>query len=396
MKAYILDRQGFALPAAIGALVIIAMMVAAGFHVAQQEGRIGLSDEMGSRAFYMAERGASEVLENWDYTAMLSLPLFSSAAFVDTLQDGNWQVNVRRVGDRLFFLDAAGEMSEGGPLAAGATRRTGMMVRLLSLEMDAPAAITTRGDLNFNGAPPELSGLDRVPTGWSSVCSGPLDDQIGFLSDDSTSVMTTGGKGGKGKGGGGGAPTCVSQVTGAPCSAQDGTLVDQVMAPFEGQNWTDLTALADRTVTGNPGNAGPVVSGGVCDTSAPLNWGDPLNPGSPCGDYFPLIHFNNPGGETRLTGNGRGQGIFLFDGDLHIGGNYELYGLVIVNGGINSAGTPAITGAVIADSTYNMSGNPDVFYSSCALQRAVLNNQNLTRARPIENRSFVDLSNIGG
>ena len=43
---------------------------------------------------------------------------------------------------------------------------------------------------------------------------------------------------------------------------------------------------------------------------------------------------------------------------------------------------------------FSMSGNPDAFYPSCGIERAIFGNANLTRARPIANRSFVDLSNI--
>ena len=39
------NRGGFELPVAIGALVIIAVLVTAGFYVAQQEVRMGIASE---------------------------------------------------------------------------------------------------------------------------------------------------------------------------------------------------------------------------------------------------------------------------------------------------------------------------------------------------------------
>ena len=52
---------GFALPAAIGAIVIVGVLVTAGFYMAQQEMRISVANENASLAFYMAEMGAAEV-----------------------------------------------------------------------------------------------------------------------------------------------------------------------------------------------------------------------------------------------------------------------------------------------------------------------------------------------
>ena len=39
-------------------------------------------------------------------------------------------------------------------------------------------------------------------------------------------------------------------------------------------------------------------------------------------------------------------------------------------------------------------GTADIVYSSCAVERAVLNNSALTRARPLAARSWVDLSAV--
>ena len=145
--------RGFALPAAIGALVIIGVLVTAGFYIAQQEVRVGVATENAQLAFYLADYGTSEVLDGWNYSDMQTIPLFTDSTFRDTLSYGNWRVDVYRIGTKMFFLNTTAEISQGGPLLSGATRQTGTIVRVLSLDVDAPAAITTKGDLNFNGAP---------------------------------------------------------------------------------------------------------------------------------------------------------------------------------------------------------------------------------------------------
>ena len=53
-----------------------------------------------------------------------------------------------------------------------------------------------------------------------------------------------------------------------------------------------------------------------------------------------------------------------------------------------------VTAANIVLDDSRVTGNALIEYSSCAVNRAVLNNSALTRVRPIENRSWVDLSSV--
>jgi hypothetical protein len=109
--------------------------------------------------------------------------------------------------------------------------------------------------------------------------------------------------------------------------------------------WEELVSYADHRVT-SIGMQGPVVQDGMCVTSDPDNWGDPLNPGQPCGSYFPIIHID---GDVNMRGASVGQGILLVDGD------------------------------------FTMSGS--------AISRSMLLSS-LTRMRPLEERSWIDLTNI--
>jgi hypothetical protein len=173
---------------------------------------------------------------------------------------------------------------------------------------------------------------------------------------------------------------------------EDADLVDEVFEPFEDDAWDDLVSLATHVLSSD-GNPGPSLDPhGACDAGDPWNWGDPNDPTGPCGAYFPIIHMDR---SVKLAGNGQGQGILLVDGDLEIGGTFDFYGIVVIKGAFEARGTPGIGGAVISESVQNLRGTPDVLYSSCAVNRAILSNDALTRLRPLDRRSFVDLSAVG-
>ena len=57
-----------------------------------------------------------------------------------------------------------------------------------------------------------------------------------------------------------------------------------------------------------------------------------------------------------------------------------------------------VYGGVLASNadldTETITGGSVITYSTCAAERAVMNNANLTRPRPLANRSWVDLSMV--
>lgn len=106
-------------------------------------------------------------------------------------------------------------------------------------------------------------------------------------------------------------------------------------------------------------------------------------------------------GSSKINGGGAGQGILLVDGDIWAGGNFDFFGIIITKGMFETGGSgPRVYGAVISENEngekQKLSGGSYLQYSSCALERAVENNPNLTRVRPIERRSWVDLSSVVG
>lgn len=380
-----MNRRGFALPAAIGGLVIVGVLVTAGFYMAQQELRIGVASKNATLAVNLAQTGANEVLVT-ETTAMAGIGIWSDTTFRGTATAGTWSVEVTRVGTRLFFLDATGEVTEGGAMWSGATRRVGLVTRMTAAELEPPAALTTQGSLTVGGSS-IVEGHDSIPSGWDSVCdTASMEDKPGILIDDTTNIKTSGNK---------------YEVAGDPEVEQDATINIDNLLTFGDMTWDDLTGLADKeyptttTVTGTAPDSLLVGRSYVCN-EIQSNWGDPLNWNAVCGNYFPIIY---AGQTLKINSRGVGQGILLVEGDLEVQGGFTFYGPVIVKGELKTAGTGGhFTGGVIAANvnldTSTVLGNALVSFSTCAVERAILNNSALTRVRPLAMRSWVDLSSV--
>jgi len=371
---------GFALPAAVFALVIAAALIVGSTFVARQELRIGTAIEQGTEAFYLAERGMNEVMMSWPAATMMALPLWDTTTTTRSFPDGVVDTRVTRLGTRLYLLESSSRVTRGGTELQGAARETGLVVRLFSAELLPPAALTTRGTTDLLGTA-EVHGFDEEPTTWPGLCSGSLTDKPGILTNDASAVSESG----------------AGTVTGSPAVQQDETIADSTFTQFGETDWEELTALANKELSpGAINTTGPVSVGTVCATDEPLNWGDPLNPSAPCGNYFPIIHIP---GSAKIQSGGVGQGILLVDGNLELRGDFVFYGIVIVQGSLYTQGSGnRVYGGVLASNasldTEMITGGAVIRYSTCAAERAILNNANLTRPRPLANRSWVDLSMV--
>ena len=379
--------DGFALPAVLLALVVVGALVTAGFYMAMQEIRIGMASRNAVHAFYAAENALSDARATWNTSAMLTQldTVLADTTFSgsDTAAGYDWTVNVLRLANRTFLLRAQATQTGGG-IYGGGTHSVAQVLRLVTYAVDVPGALTAHGAISFSGSPPLISGVDRVPPGWAGYCPGVLADETGYTSDDTTGMGSS-----KGKPGSGG---CPSNVEGSPCIQEDSALVASLLDPlFDPSNWNTLVSLADKTLSGGNLKPGASTVGGVCNTAALDNWGDPFYPAAPCGSYFPIVHI---AGSVQLTGNGNGQGILLVDGDLTTVGTFDYFGVILVRGSIEMKGTPSVYGGVLADSADAMKGTPDLLYSSCAVNRAFLENSSLTTLKPLAERSWVDLTNV--
>jgi len=386
---YQADRRGFALPTAIGALVIIGILVTAGFYMARQEVRVGVASRYSAMAVNLAQSGANNVLVN-RVSALAAMNTWDTTTLVDTADAGIVSVKVTKLAMRLYFLDATAKVTEGGALWSGATRRIGVVSRMKSANMDPPAALATQDSLVVGGSS-SVSGYDTIPATWGAVCdSSDMTNKPGIMIDDSAAITTKGAK---------------FEVAGDPAVQEDTTITAESLLSFGDLGWSDIVAMAEKTYpvgtsTLNDVQPDSTVGGSgsyVCHTSTPDNWGDPVHPSGACGNYFPIIY---SAGDLHITG-GYGQGILLVEGDLSVEGGFEFYGPVFVKGELSTAGTGGhFNGGVVAANvnlgTSTVLGNAVVSYSSCAVTRAVLGNSALTKVRPLTMRSWVDLSGVVG
>ena len=374
------SKGGFALPAAVFALVIAAALIVGSTFVARQELRIGTAVKQGNDAFYLAERGMTELMANWPAGSMSALPLWDTTTTNTSFAGGTVDTRVTRLGSRLYLLESSSRVTRGGTELEGAARETGIVVRLFSVEIEPPAALTTRGTTHLKGTA-EVHGEDEDPSTWTGFCDGTLTDKPGILTNDATDVSTSGS----------------GEITGSPAVQQDTTISDDTFTQFGELDWDELTSLANKVLPpGTINGTGPVSVGSVCSGDDLYNWGDPLDPTAPCGNYFPIIHIT---GNAKIQSGGVGQGILLVDGDLDLRGNFVFFGIVIVQGSVSTQGSGnRVYGGVLASNadldTETITGGSVITYSTCAAERAVMNNANLTRPRPLANRSWVDLSMV--
>lgn len=384
-------NRGFALPVVVFVLVLVGALVTGGFYVAQQETRIGVASQRSTSAFYLAERGAMEVLSEWDISTFSRLANWDSATVQDTTDEGNWSVTVTRMSPYYYFLRSTGTIETGAARYGNATRTLGVVAHLNSANLMPKAALSTVGDIRVQGSM-EIIGDDGTPPGWDAFCDSAGPSKPGILIDDTTNITQRGN---------------ALSVEGDPELQQDPTLSSDSLLTFGDRTFDELKALA--TVVYPDGSRirqlepdSIAVGGGsyVCNSSIRDNWGTPLKPGGACGTYFPIIYAQ---GDLDIAANAAGQGILLVEGDLEISGTHIFYGPVIIKGTLWASGGGTgghFVGGVVAANVVleetRIIGNAVVEFSSCAVSRAVLNNANLTRVRPIEDRSWVDLTGVGG
>lgn len=396
MNAFRRNEEGFALAAAVLALVVVGALVTGSFFAANQESRIGHSSKFATDAFLAAERGINEVLGQWNLAAYEAIPLDGDSLLTDTIASGGvrveQRVRVRSLGNQLYFIESTGRVLSGGILS-GAARRTGMVVRTTRLEFNPRAGLLSFGGVNIAGRA-TVNGADANPSDWDGCAPASTDSMAGIMAKDSSTIDLAGS----------------ARVTGDPPVDQDTTIADEDFFDFGPLDYDELAAKATKSVDITGANkyvypASDTLSSGACNTGLGTNWGAPEDSTSACHLYFPVVHAKSTDGSGKLTleSNRSGQGILLVDGDLHLAGGFEWYGIVIVKGELTTSSggaevhgtTMVYTGGEITN-TSGWEGSPTIQYSSCAVERAVLYNDAFSRGFPLGDRSWVDLSATGG
>lgn len=369
------DERGVALALAIFVLVIVGAFVASAFFAAYQEQRVGENTRRLEQSFGVAEYGLADKLVTWQPELNVALGTYPSdsarIAFTTTAtHSGSYGGWVYRLNDDLYMVDVVGldTMSRAGRLfGGGARQRLGLFARLRPIQVDVQASLTTRGGVDLSGNA-RVDGTDLPPNGWTD-CDQPGQSMAGIRTHGGN-VSTRGN----------------AVVIGTPKVKNDQSVSDETFTEFGDLTWNDLVAEATITLPGGTYTSQPSFTDGVCNTADPQNWGDGMNPGSPCGSYFPIVYIS---GDATLNGV-QGQGLLLVDGTLNIQGSYEYYGVTIIQGDLKTSGGGSTEahfwGGTFSKSAaltiQNMSGKATLNYSSCALARVLQ-----ATARPVAMRS---------
>jgi cytoskeletal protein CcmA (bactofilin family) len=360
MRRILQSEQGVALVMALGAIVIIGVLMGSVLFVSTQDYRVGTNTVRATRAAAAAELGLNRVPVDWNL-ANNNMPVGNTLTTTYAAPGGaTASVVITRLPGSFFW--AVSEGSAGGVGSqASARRRFGTLFRLDMPNMNFMGAITTQGNTTVSGNV-TVNGLDAAPAGWSGC--GPTQNVAGAAISPTTVATMNGGS---------------VKINGSPSVLTTPAAGDtNTYFNYGNSNYQSLAATANLTYPGGTLLNGiqPLIVGGVCQANAvPPNWGEPnhTTPAGACDTYFPIIHVL---GDLKVT-TGRGQGILLVDGDFTVAGNFSFTGAVVARGGLKMTGTGnKIVGGVMAASvtvadSVALAGNTSLLYSSCALQSAL-------------------------
>lgn len=374
-------RRGFAMALALGAIVVIGMLIGGAFFVSSQQARNGRGSMWQELAFRHAEGGLAQTITTWDPDSTSGLTagqswIQSAVPLPDVANPKLYpRVTVTRLNNDLFQVMSEASIGSSGGARAEATRRVSQIVRLVGPAINIRGALTVRGQTKIGGSS-LINGNDQNPSNWS--CDAPGAALPGIAIPDPSMISTSG-------------CSNYSCVTGSPKVQTDPVAAaDSTYFKFgEDFDWDGLVSMADIVMTFDAAPA-PVVTNGKCDFTPVTNWGDPNHVGGgACTSYYPIIYYP---GNANLTG-GTGQGILLVEGDLSVAGLFKFYGPVIVRGRLKTAGTGGhFSGAVMAANVdleeNTLLGNAVVNYSACAVEKAV---QAAGRAKPVIQRGWTEM-----
>ena len=354
MNGRLKSEDGVALIVAIFSIAVVGGILTGAFFMGMQEQAVGRNQIGHGNAFASAEAGVETTLSNWTSLNATSLARGDSVTFSGWLADssGWYRGSVRRSIDNIFLI-----RSEGFSADSLTRQQVGFIVRNRPFDLGFDAALTTQGATKIGGSS-FIDGDDHIPSGWTGCSLDPA--RPGIIIDDASEISTSGCRG-------------LNCVNGSPKIEEDTTITADSLTTFGDLDVSGFASFATHTLGSGPYNGiGPSFSGGACNTADFDNWGDPLNPASACGGYFPILYAPNG---TKMTG-GYGQGILVVNGDLEVQGGFEFYGPVIVAGVLNTKGTGGhFNGGVIAANVNldqnTVLGNAVINYSSCAIQYAL-------------------------
>lgn len=349
-------RPGVALVMAVVAMAVLGALVAGVFFAALREQRDGRDSVHRVQSLAAAEYGLATALSpdswrpSWNLTDRRGL-LHTFAYKPDPGASDTVQLwKLERNG---FLLVSS---SVAGPVVSRATRRVALLVTLRIPRLAARSAVVAM-DAAAVGDSSLVSGIDTVPPAW--ICPDADAERPAILVAEASRVSDA-------------TCTIAGCLIGAPPIGIDSAASGADMYERFGAMDRDAIAaaavqLADNALFSAPAPA--LDDAGECDITRSNNLGDPLRllgAGSPCADYFPVLHAP---GNMRIDG-GAAQGVLLVDGNLTLAGGARFSGVVAVSGVLEITERSELHGAALA-SRVIVHGGSRARYSSCAIERAL-------------------------
>lgn len=429
LRRLLTGRDGFAMPVAIFALVIMGTLAVASIITALDETRSSRAMIQSAEAFYAAEAGLNQAWSTWNLAQVGAVdPGQELDLGWDTLQSGaRYRALVRRVDNEipdqpLYWV----RVESRGADDAGGQRVLSLFLTVGENHPFEQAAVVNRGQLHLgdddraagpdcgwgcrtNGLP-WIAGQDGSPTSWDpSVCQVPPQNKPAILTENAGDLDLHPENDGFHQ-----APQPASQSITDPI-LQDPAISDATFSQFGSLSRDQLIAMANHTFppwNGSPqGTTYPTVNcadgNGIlfsqslqpqtctCDTGNRMNWGSP-DPAHPCFNYHPIIYLPD-GAEIRGTAPdgscGYGQAIVIANGPVKFGHHdcdggiaganpnlqpYEFAGIAVITGCLELVYGTTFHGTALVDDDMSGSTHPDCDVSGGFEGNGVVANMNAT------------------
>ena len=369
-------RRGFALPAAIFALVLLSALVAGVLFVSTEELRSGRTDTADQRALALAESALDSAIMAWDSRRNTGDTVgVRFGAAVRSAPNVAVTVDGVRTGRRAVLVSATA-LAGGDGRTIPVRRTVAMALRLVGATVATRAALITPGLVVVDGG--RIDGRDSVSVPDATrVCTPPAPG-VGIATPDSTRI------------------TCVGcgtgydpAVVGTPAVDASST-VDATVADLGDETRAALIARADIDLPAGTYVPTASVVGGACDVTDRMSWGDPSG-ASACADWYPIIHVR---GDVTIAAGAAGQGMLVADGSVRVEANARFSGVVVATGTVMVDGSGAELDGIVfalgfdASAPSRVVNGGTIRYASCAARRAMLGSARLVRTT---GRSWVEL-----
>jgi Tfp pilus assembly protein PilX len=331
-------ERGIALPTVLLVIMVLAILVAAGFAATSGERRVYANDQAALDAFTLAETGLERFIARRDSLGFTAAPPAVSESTRITLSGGYADVVLTRMRTDTVARRYGYVVRAHGVSTVKALTGTPQAERTV-----AEYAVWQAGSMNVLAGWTSLSGLHK--NGSSQMGSGA--DQCG--KQPAVAGVAVPGDPGYTQNGGKLAPDGNPPVdTIAPTSAQ---MADSVTI-----DWAGITS-------------GSAVTPDI--TIPPGTWPSFTNP-----NYWPTIFVN---GNWTLPGDG--QGTLIVTGGLTISGNITWNGVLLVGGNLTSNGNNSVNGATVTGLNVKLgqtlpqgdvgNGTKQYNYNSCNVDKAM-------------------------